>query len=195
MREVLQRFALAQSMAARGDEAELLWWKQLPALIEAFLAAHPQLSIHEPIFDGVSAVVFTATWQPGELGKKGVHFVGDNEPLSSPTEPHPNAVVKFARPGRRFSSATRVMALAGEQAPRLLHHDEAAGVVVMQRLGPTLDALVPDPQQQLPILAACLTRLWRPLPAGHGVQLCGPQPMPRSRATQVPHRGDDGQPA
>lgn len=82
------------------------------------------------------------------------------------SEEFATAVVKFRVPRAGAAShEINVLRLCdGVGCARLLRHDEPRGVLLVERLGPTLSDLGLPHEQRLQILTAAASRVWRPAP-------------------------------
>ena len=76
------------------------------------------------------------------------------------------AVLKVGVPRHRRElgfEATVLDLAAGESCPRLLRWDHGRGALLLERLGPPLNELVPDSSTQHDMLCDIVAQLWRPL--------------------------------
>lgn len=78
------------------------------------------------------------------------------------------AVLKFGDQGADVAQQARVLeAAAGQGYVRLLDHDPQRGAILLERLGETLGATVPEPVRQVELLGELLLQAWElPLAAG-----------------------------
>src|SRR5581483_7467935 len=139
---LVRRRALAHGAAGRGLLAGL------PDAL-AHLAGHWQLQVGSVFDGGTAALVVAARTERGD-----------------------DVVLKLAMPPvidgfDSFAHAVTAYRLAGGRGcARLLAYDEEHSALLLERLGPNLEALGIAPADQLPIICATLRPLWVPVPAG-----------------------------
>jgi streptomycin 6-kinase len=123
------------------------WLDQLDGVVEA-LAARWHLTVGEPFAGGTASLVAAATDAAGQ-----------------------DCVLKVWMPleidgGDAFDRSVLAHQLAdGRGCARLLDHDAESRAVLLERLGPNLDALGMAVPAILETVAATLREFWRPVPA------------------------------
>lgn len=128
-------------VVADGDGA---WLDELPAIV-ASLALDWGLTLGGSLRGGVNALVLEATRLDGTA-----------------------AVLKVSVPGMRRELAFEATALSladGAGCARLLHQDLDRDALLIERLGPPMYAVVPDPHVRHDLLCDIAARMWRPVAA------------------------------
>ena len=131
--------AVRNKVVADGNAA---WLDELPSVVES-LAQDWSLTIGAPLRGGHAALVVEASLADGTA-----------------------AVLKVGVPGTRQELAFEAAALRladGEGCASLLRDDLDRDALLLERLGPALYDVVPDPATRHDILCDAATRLWRPV--------------------------------
>jgi streptomycin 6-kinase len=147
-------------LIADGNEA---WLDELPSLVES-LAQDWALTIGATRRGGHKALVVDATLADGTA-----------------------AVVKVGVPGTRGEmrfEATALRLADGDGCAALLRDDLDRNALLLERLGATMSALVPDPASRHDLLCDVASRLWRPIDAD--VDLPSGADRARDYAEQLP---------
>lgn len=126
------------------DEAGAAWLAGLDDLVRD-LAAAWRLTVEQPLAGGTESFVATVRTTDGE-----------------------DAVLKITLPGLdpRASELRTLLAAGGRGYVRVLRHDSARGVMLLERLGPQLAELGLSVDAQVEAICGALREAWMPLPAG-----------------------------
>ncbi|MGW6282943.1 aminoglycoside phosphotransferase family protein [Kribbella sp. NPDC055071] len=126
-----------KTVMADGNES---WLDALPDLVDS-LAQEWSLSIG-PSFEGGHAALAVGV------------TLADGTP----------AVLKIGVPGRDLSHEATALRLAnGEGCAKLLREDLSRQALLLERLGPQMYEVVPDPASRHKLLCEVAVRLWRPI--------------------------------